>query len=178
MERPRFIDRGLPHVSTPATAANGPGAWPTWLEVDGPMMPDECCFPNCHASLSRNVHVPLCDRHAVKVYRSVAATMADLNPDTPAAFASTGKADPGRSNRTGLVYFIRFGDRVKIGFTTDLAARLTDLPHDEVLVTVSGTMHDEKALHRRFAEHRVHREWFALVPDITDHIATIREAAA
>lgn len=141
------------------------------------MMPDECCYPNCHASLSRTVHVPLCDRHAVKVYRSVAATLADLDPDTPAAFVSRGKADVGRSTRNGLVYFIRFSDRVKIGFTTDLAARLNDLPYDEVLVTVPGTMHDEKALHRRFAEHRVHREWFILVPEITDHIAAIRAAA-
>lgn len=44
---------------------------------------------------------------------------------------------------------------------------------DKVLGTIPGTMADEKRLHAKFAQHRVHHEWFHLVPEITDYIADV-----
>jgi hypothetical protein len=62
--------------------------------------------------------------------------------------------------RPGYVYFIRFGDRVKIGYTTDFARRRTELPHDAVLGVIPGTLDDEAAWHRLFADLRIKGEWF------------------
>jgi hypothetical protein len=68
----------------------------------------------------------------------------------------SGKHDP-------VVYFIRNGDRVKIGYTTHLAARLSalSLRRDAVVLILDGDRRLESALHSRFAGKRIPRtEWF------------------
>lgn len=142
------------------------------------IMPEACCHPQCHASVS--VKVPeayLCDSHLVAAYRSVNDLLRESKPDAAANFTGGGRALPGYQHRGGLVYFMRFGDRVKIGFTTNLPLRLQSIPHDELLATIPGTMADEKRLHSRFAAHRVHHEWFHLVPEILAHIEEAKRAA-
>lgn len=77
-----------------------------------------------------------------------------------------------------MVYYIRFGDRVKIGTTKNLRQRLTVIPHDEVMATEPGGPHVERQRHKQFAHLRVHkgahREWFTLKPELADHIAAVR----
>lgn len=73
-----------------------------------------------------------------------------------------------------LVYYVRFSDRVKIGTTHNLAKRLADVPHDEVLATEPGGLILERQRHEQFAHLRVHREWFTLTPELADHIAAVR----
>jgi hypothetical protein len=63
------------------------------------------------------------------------------------------------------VYFLRCGDAVKIGYTTNPSGRLeslkTGLPTPiDAFVLVAGTEADERALHREFHQQRVHGEWF------------------
>jgi len=63
------------------------------------------------------------------------------------------------------VYFLRCGDAVKIGYTTNPSGRLeslkTGLPTPiDAFVLVAGTEADERALHREFHQLRVHGEWF------------------
>lgn len=72
-----------------------------------------------------------------------------------------------------VVYYLRFGDRVKIGTTTNLRVRLADLPHDELLATEPGSFDVEKQRHRQFAAYRVNGEWFHHCPAIAEHIATL-----
>lgn len=77
------------------------------------------------------------------------------------------------------VYFIGDGaGHVKIGFTTNVGARLVELQTGNafplrVLATFQGSCEIEHALHARFAEHRVRNEWFRLVPEIVDFIESI-----
>lgn len=62
------------------------------------------------------------------------------------------------------VYFIANGDRVKIGFTTNLKSRVATLSlrESDVLLLLRGEMDLERALHRRFAKERINNtEWFA-----------------
>ncbi|MEU3346397.1 GIY-YIG nuclease family protein [Streptomyces sp. NPDC006700] len=68
-----------------------------------------------------------------------------------------------------VVYFIRNGNRVKIGTTKSLAARLNQfgLSRSQVAVVVEGDYVLEDALHVQFSEYRVDEtEWFRLVPSL------------
>lgn len=80
---------------------------------------------------------------------------------------------------SGGVYFVRNRERVKIGVTTDVSARLsalkTSTPDDLRLLAVQeGDRATEQGLHRRFAEFRLSGEWFTLSRDILLYIADLR----
>jgi hypothetical protein len=71
-----------------------------------------------------------------------------------------------RSKR-GLIYFVRVGDKVKIGFTNDVHRRLSELQVSspvklEPLLILRGSAVMERALHRKFKAQRLNREWFRL----------------
>jgi hypothetical protein len=86
-------------------------------------------------------------------------------------------ADPEALERTGVVYFIKSRDLVKIGTTTDLLKRMAafSVPHITLLATEPGYKRRERELHLQFADLRVNRrEWFRLAPPLTDYIDTIR----
>lgn len=82
-------------------------------------------------------------------------------------------------DRSPVVYYIRFADRVKIGTTTDLQKRLTSIPHDEVLATEPGSYDLEKRRHAQLRRSRIYanREWFWLTDEIREHIAGLAEAS-
>lgn len=72
-----------------------------------------------------------------------------------------------RPKPTGHVYFLRAGNTVKIGFSTNLSERLrnirTGCPEKVRLVkVVAGTMKTERMYHDRYAEYRLDGEWFDL----------------
>jgi helix-turn-helix protein len=76
--------------------------------------------------------------------------------------------------RRPVVYYLRFGDRIKIGTTVGLTARLSNIPHNELLATEPGGSDVETARHRQFAALRIYREWFRPGPVLVDHIAALR----
>lgn len=74
-----------------------------------------------------------------------------------------------------VVYFIRHGSRVKIGWTTNLQRRLSSLslPASAVALLVPGGPAEENMLHNWFAATRIARsEWFEISDAIEDYIAT------
>ena len=77
-----------------------------------------------------------------------------------------------------VVYYMRFGDRVKIGYSSNLARRLTAIPNDELLATEPGTRAVEAARHRQFRELRLTGEWFDHVEPLVGHIEGLRRAVA
>lgn len=125
-----------------------------------------CIHPHCEVTQSELMTVPLCDRHAVDIYRKVKAAI-----ETKARIRGP---QPLRSETVrGVVYFVELGDRIKIGFTTNLTSRLKTVPAERVLATMPGTMRDEQAMHARFESARVYREWFTKSPELLDFIETI-----
>jgi hypothetical protein len=78
--------------------------------------------------------------------------------------------------RAGTIYFIGAkAGAVKIGFTTDLDARLHRLQMNcptklVVLACHEGLRRDELELHRRFASARLHGEWFRRTTDVVEAI--------
>lgn len=75
----------------------------------------------------------------------------------------------------GRVYFIRGGDRIKIGFSTNPLGRLSTLQKcspDELklLGTIEGTEQDERRLHHHFRHLRIRSEWFRDDPELMTYI--------
>lgn len=77
---------------------------------------------------------------------------------------------PEPQDRPSFIYYIRFGDRIKIGFTVDVRTRLTALPFDELLAVEPGPPELERMRHHEFAPHRLRGEWFREHPDLLAHI--------
>lgn len=80
-----------------------------------------------------------------------------------------------RQKTIGIVYFVGFKDRVKVGFTTHFPNRLSALRVSsserlEVFLTIKGTLATEKKLHKKFAKYRLEGEWFWMVPAILSFI--------
>jgi hypothetical protein len=73
--------------------------------------------------------------------------------------------------KAGLVYFVRAGSAVKIGFTNNLKLRLKHIQLGshmkiELLATIPGDENTEREIHWRFARYRIRGEWFRLKPDL------------
>lgn len=82
--------------------------------------------------------------------------------------------------KQGYIYFVHSPEsaRVKIGYTTDPDKRIYGLQTAspsalEALAIITGTVVDERELHRRFAHLRVHREWFRDCDELREYIATL-----
>lgn len=78
-----------------------------------------------------------------------------------------------------LVYFIRNGNRVKIGYTTNLAARVAALTLTLrfVVLTLDGGRDLETIMHRRFAAERLEgTEWFVYSRRLREYIESERAA--
>lgn len=75
-----------------------------------------------------------------------------------------------------MIYFVQNNTVVKIGFTTNIVARLRGLQTAthrpcRVLGVMDGTLADEQKLHRRFKAYRVRGEWFDFSSEIETFIA-------
>ncbi len=86
-------------------------------------------------------------------------------------------ADISARRGTNWVYYLRFGDRIKIGTSSSLKGRLSTLPYDEVLALEPGSYDLERSRHEEFAAHLVdgQREWFRDAPEIWAHVHLLRE---
>lgn len=83
---------------------------------------------------------------------------------------ATGAAVPAES----VVYYMRVGNRVKIGYSTNLASRIASVMPEEVLAVEPGGRLLEGVRHRQFAELRVTREWFRHESPLTEHIEKLQ----
>ena len=88
-----------------------------------------------------------------------------------AAVEAAKEARAAASRRRGeVVYYIKFGDRIKIGTTRNLRQRRINLPCDSVLAAEPGGRPLERERHAQFASSRVIGEWFEPSPDLLAHI--------
>jgi hypothetical protein len=132
--------------------------------------------------------VPLCTHHQMQVAMAVVpqmlASAASLAKRTPvpqirdkATHRVVTRSRIAPLDLTGAhgprVYFMRNGDRIKIGYTTNLRERLAALclRSDSVLLLLQGGRDLEGTLHRYFSEHRMPgTEWFLYSERIHEYI--------
>ena len=73
--------------------------------------------------------------------------------------------------RVDVVYYLGFGDRVKIGTTTNPRRRFTAIRHERVLAFERGDRRLERRRHAEFAEERAGTsEWFESTERLRTHI--------
>lgn len=88
-----------------------------------------------------------------------------------------------RMKRVGLkpsgVYFLRCGNRVKVGASKTVQIRLQNLTAQATEAELLGVLgvrclwDAEKAIHRRLAPYRLRGEWYAVSPDLLAEIQQI-----
>jgi hypothetical protein len=81
------------------------------------------------------------------------------------------------------VYFAKAGDRIKIGWSRNVGARIAQLQTGnpapvQLLAAIPGARARERKLHTLFAEHRVSGEWFRDDPELVAYIARINAVMA
>ncbi|WP_150308087.1 GIY-YIG nuclease family protein [Planctomonas psychrotolerans] len=73
--------------------------------------------------------------------------------------------------RVDVVYYLRFGDRIKIGTSSNPRMRLASQRYEQLLAFERGTRAVEQRRHAQFAEFRILRtEWFDISESLLRHI--------
>jgi hypothetical protein len=74
-----------------------------------------------------------------------------------------------------VVYYMRIGNRIKIGTSTNLADRLRAVNPEELMCVEAGGPGKERLRHEQFADLRTHGEWFRHEGSLAEHIQSIRQ---
>ena len=76
--------------------------------------------------------------------------------------------------RIDVVYYLRHGERVKIGTTANPRQRFAAIWHEQVLAFERGDRTLERQRHEQFAADRfVGSEWFRMSTPLREHIASV-----
>lgn len=127
-----------------------------------------CCWPTCNA---QTVDFPMCKRHQIKVYVRISQQL-DVLKDEMVRHA---KANPRPDGRTHSVYFVRYRDRIKIGYSIDPRERIKAHPVDEILAVVPGGRAAERAFHVQWAHLRENGEWFRAEPELLEYARSLAD---
>lgn len=89
-----------------------------------------------------------------------------------------GPYQPQLAEVPSIVYYVRRGDLIKIGTTTDPSTRFRELMPDEILAFEPGGIHEETLRHRQFHHIRqgARAEYFRITPELVRHIRQVRAA--
>lgn len=147
-----------------------------------------CSVPNegawCLLPVVMEEPLPLCDLHRTEIVKAALPEILSAVMDRSRQLALTGadQVDNAISvvmplrlpeNHMPVVYFLRNGARVKIGYTTRLSARISalSLRRESVVLLLAGGRTLESALHDRFQVLRDPRtEWFELGGSLQEYI--------
>lgn len=144
----------------------------------------DCCWPGC-MRLAEGGGPPLCQKHINDVIedherekiRWTAEAIAEGRRESEqrAAIHAAERARIGEGQ--SQVYYVRIGDRVKIGYSINLKQRLNALrvPESALLATEPGGRQLERERHLQFAAERVgRREDFNPSRRLLAHIEAIK----
>lgn len=139
----------------------------------------------CDAPSMVDVPFPICKRHAEQLIlhltgETIEGRALRLMVEEQAKslarkeeFDSEQEVRARRMAEQSLVYYVRIGDHIKIGYTINMLARLSSLRIDEpaLLATEPGGRELERQRHNQFKAERVSkREDFHTSPRLLEHI--------
>ena len=138
----------------------------------------------CDAPAAEDMPFPICTRHAVELYRHMRQIVEDATSTHEGRLAVGGAVLHGihdekrKRESLGVVYSIRVGTMIKIGYTENLMTRVSAYPPGrKLLATEEGGKILETRRHRQFAALRTAgKEWFSIEQPLIDHINQLRHA--
>lgn len=74
-----------------------------------------------------------------------------------------------------VVYYLKLGNRVKIGTSTNLKARLKAVPYEILIAVEPGGNALERRRHAQFANLRRNGEWFEATQELLEFAVTVRQ---
>lgn len=100
------------------------------------------------------------------------------NPNVPCLSADTMQYVLDKSDKPSTVYFVKAGNKIKIGTSTDYASRIRTLQTGspvqlELLGTVPGGRLEEQSIHHKFRQFRVSGEWFRAEIELIEYIKAV-----
>jgi hypothetical protein len=135
-------------------------------------MRPRCCWPGCaNRPLELDEDFHLCAAHGYLVIDLMSALSDDRHRAEQVAEAKAREGQP------GWVYYLRIGDQIKIGYSSDVKRRMKSYPPTaELLAVHPGSKALERTMHEQFASSRaIGREWFHPHAVLTEHIAKVVE---
>jgi hypothetical protein len=75
-----------------------------------------------------------------------------------------------------VVYYMRLGNRCKIGWSADVNTRMQTIAAEELLATEPGGPKLEQQRHDEFRRLRTSGEWFRYESPLTEHVEQLRAA--
>jgi hypothetical protein len=144
-----------------------------------------CLYRNCRRScgFSSPADFPLCDEHwlllGAHAERFWHHARIKLKMDDHRARMAADDArrallpKPTEYHHDPVVYYLRFGDRVKIGTSINLKKRLQALQYDALLAVEPGSYGLEKQRHEQFANDRLIGEWFSESAALQSHVRDV-----
>jgi len=78
-----------------------------------------------------------------------------------------------------MVYAVRFGPYIKIGYAFNAWQRIREIPCEQVLVVSPGNVEVEQAIHDRLGAHRAsllggQQEWYRATPEVHLEVEYLR----
>lgn len=137
---------------------------------------------DCGAPRAADAPVPICMDHARSVYLYFAdflAAVRERTPEQEADWSKAGELDvpfTGLAVQPSIVYYIRIGNLIKIGYTGSFHDRMRSLMPDEILAIEEGDRELERQRHIQFAWSKAPKgaEYFYPTVDVMEHIAKVR----
>lgn len=130
-----------------------------------------CAIEHCKADAADGVGILLCQRHLQKAWAAYQITMGAKIPEAKPEPA----VDTNSLSTPGVVYVIRVGDLIKIGWTRSFNQRMYQLKPDAMLHFQQGTRRDEYKLQAKFLDYLAKgREWFTCCPETVAMVEDLR----
>lgn len=140
-----------------------------------------CCLPDCDTIIPNTSQLPVCRGCGIKIaliHQFDASMLNAVHAEQRRIEQEQEDAAESVRQRDSWVYYVDLGQHIKIGYTSNLRARLASLrAHpSELLAIEPGGRNVEKARHHMFRAIRLDaREHFAPTPELLTWIAKKRE---
>lgn len=145
-----------------------------------------CSWPFCTMNSTERYKLPFCHEHVLYVWSVVDADLREHNLSADELHERQRQLEHqrcadhdrrgARRKQLGHIYYLRIGDSIKIGYSSQLWNRLSSYPPGTVyLATHPGSRADEAGLHSRFSAYRIAgREWYSTAHELMNHIVEMQ----
>lgn len=132
----------------------------------------------CDATSLPDAPFPICLSHAAQVMRFLNGAIDQAEPEESQDDRLTAIQMPAEDSP--IVYYLRIGEHIKVGYSANFTSRRRHYPPDaELLAIESGDRLLEQRRLRQFQQHKaMRREWFHPGRELMQHIEQLRAANA